>query len=338
MREDIELTDVTLACEDGQPVESHKVILAATSPFFQNLFKMNKHPHPLIYMRWMKSEDLVAIIDFLYCGETTINQENLDDFLTIAVELKLKGLKGGTNETYEERENVDMSKIKTEKCEQKTNNSSMSINLDKTEEVDIIVKYIMDETKLKNKEADTKETFPGEAKSYQATLDDILAFKLKLKDLIVEANDTTDDREIIDDPDNEIQQTNLKLSSEQNSTSISVKYNESEEGNQNTEYAKDESILQNAASNIKVNFTGEVQELDDIIKTMWIMNNIDGQCVYVCKPCGKKDKSHSHMKEHIESKHIQGMSHSCNICEKIFKTRMGLRKHRPRQCNTHLGT
>ena len=65
---DKEFTDVTLACEDGKQVEAHKVILAASSPFFKDILKRNKHPHPLIYMRGLKSEDLLAIIDFLYFG------------------------------------------------------------------------------------------------------------------------------------------------------------------------------------------------------------------------------------------------------------------------------
>ena len=51
LREDKDLTDVTLACEDGKQVEAHKVVLAASSPFFKDILKRNKHPHPLIYMR-----------------------------------------------------------------------------------------------------------------------------------------------------------------------------------------------------------------------------------------------------------------------------------------------
>ena len=42
----------------------------------------------------MKSEDLVAIIDFLYLGEANVHQDNLDSFLSVANELKLKGLTG----------------------------------------------------------------------------------------------------------------------------------------------------------------------------------------------------------------------------------------------------
>ena len=36
LRDDKELTDVTLASDDGQQIKAHKVILAACSPFFQN--------------------------------------------------------------------------------------------------------------------------------------------------------------------------------------------------------------------------------------------------------------------------------------------------------------
>ena len=98
LRKDLDLSDVTLVCEDLQQVEAHKIILAASRPFFTNVFKNNKHPHPLIYMRGMKSEDLVAILDFLYYGEANIYQANLENFLNIAEELKLRGLQTGTKE------------------------------------------------------------------------------------------------------------------------------------------------------------------------------------------------------------------------------------------------
>ena len=51
LRKDNDFTDVTLACEDGQQVEAHKVILVASRPFFQKLLGRNKHPHPLIYKK-----------------------------------------------------------------------------------------------------------------------------------------------------------------------------------------------------------------------------------------------------------------------------------------------
>ena len=98
LREVNDFADVTLACEDGQQVEAHKVILASSSPFFQKLLRRNDHPHPLIYMRGVKSDDLLAIMDFLYNGEANVSQENLDSFLAFAEELQLKGLMDKTED------------------------------------------------------------------------------------------------------------------------------------------------------------------------------------------------------------------------------------------------
>ena len=125
LRKENEFADVTLACEDGQQVEAHKVILAASSPFFQNLLKINNHQHPLIYMRGLRYEDLVAILDFLYHGEANIYQENLDSFLVIAEELKLKGLTGSENDEAARKpiENIDTN-IQTHRDKKKDDSKS----------------------------------------------------------------------------------------------------------------------------------------------------------------------------------------------------------------------
>ena len=109
LRKDKDFADVTLACEDGQQIEAHKVILAASSPFFQNLLKKNKHPHPLIYMKGIKHEILLAVVDFLYLGEANVFQESLDSFLEIAEELRLKGLMGQTEDSAKTETNKQCS-------------------------------------------------------------------------------------------------------------------------------------------------------------------------------------------------------------------------------------
>ena len=83
---------MTLACEDGAQVVAHKVVLVSCSPFFKDLLQRNKHPHPGIYMKGVRSEDLVAIRDFLYQGETSVCQENLNSFLALAEAFQLKDL------------------------------------------------------------------------------------------------------------------------------------------------------------------------------------------------------------------------------------------------------
>ena len=72
LRQDKEFTDVTLVCEDGQQVEAYKVVLVASSPFFLDILKRNKHPHPWIYIRSMRPENLMAMVDFFFHGEANV--------------------------------------------------------------------------------------------------------------------------------------------------------------------------------------------------------------------------------------------------------------------------
>ena len=115
LRDDKEFTDVTLACEDGQQMEAHKVILAASSPFFGEILQRNKHPHPLIYLHGFQPQDLLAVLDFLYFGEANVYQENLDSFLAIAEELKLKGLTGQTSSDKMKQETPSTENAKQKK-------------------------------------------------------------------------------------------------------------------------------------------------------------------------------------------------------------------------------
>ena len=115
LRGDNDFADVTLACDDGQQVEAHKVILASSSPFFQKLLARNKHQHPVIYMRRVKYDDLLATMDFLYRGETNVFQDDLDSFLALAEDLQLKGLMGKGDEKFEvdEKPSTSISPPKT---------------------------------------------------------------------------------------------------------------------------------------------------------------------------------------------------------------------------------
>jgi hypothetical protein len=53
LREDKDVFDVTLACDDDQ-IQAHKVILSACSPFFRSILKGNRHEHPLLYLKGVK--------------------------------------------------------------------------------------------------------------------------------------------------------------------------------------------------------------------------------------------------------------------------------------------
>ena len=231
LREHNDFADVTLACENGHQVEAHKVILAASSPFFQNLLRKNKHAHPLIYMRGVKLEDLVAIIDFLYHGETNVHQENLDNFLNMAEELQLKGLTG---------RNTDSDVIEDVKEQENINKKRQEIPEGKPKQI-------------KKIEGNSDANYPlEEFKSY-----DTAAFT----------------NEIISD----------------------------------------------------------LQGLDEKIKSLSTIVKRDGKRVYTCKVCGKEGSYPTQMRDHVEANHIEGISHPCNYCEKTFRCRDSLRKHKSSQ-------
>ncbi|XP_023337727.1 protein tramtrack, beta isoform isoform X4 [Eurytemora carolleeae] len=91
LRDDKDFFDITLACEDDQ-VQAHKVILSACSPFFRSILKRNQHQHPLLYLKGVKFSELQAVLNFMYQGEVNVAQEDLNSFLAVAEELKVKGL------------------------------------------------------------------------------------------------------------------------------------------------------------------------------------------------------------------------------------------------------
>ena len=85
-------SDVTLVGEGGDQIQAHRVIMAATSPIFEDILIKNDHPKPLIYMRGVKSSHLKLLISYIYHGEVEVSRDDFKDFLAVAAELRVKGL------------------------------------------------------------------------------------------------------------------------------------------------------------------------------------------------------------------------------------------------------
>ena len=61
----------------------------------------------LIYMKGVKSENLSGMVEFFYRGEANVSQGDLEDFLALADEMRLKGL----SKLEESQETLDDSQI-----------------------------------------------------------------------------------------------------------------------------------------------------------------------------------------------------------------------------------
>ena len=70
---------------------------------------------------------------------------------------------------------------------------------------------------------------------------------------------------------------------------------------------------------------GNASQLDEMMeKTLRKMPN--GNPLYKCKVCGK-EAINAHIKSHIETRHLEGFSISCNFCKNTFRSRHSLAQH-----------
>ncbi|XP_026840356.1 protein tramtrack, alpha isoform isoform X1 [Drosophila persimilis] len=84
-------TDVTLAVE-GQYLKAHKMVLSACSPYFNALFINHPEKHPIVILKDVPYSDMKSLLDFMYRGEVSVDQERLTAFLRVAESLRIKGL------------------------------------------------------------------------------------------------------------------------------------------------------------------------------------------------------------------------------------------------------
>lgn len=88
---DESFVDVTLAVE-GQLIRAHKMVLSACSPYFQALFVNHPDKHPIVILKDVPYSDMRSLLDFMYRGEVSVDQERLTAFLRVAESLRIKGL------------------------------------------------------------------------------------------------------------------------------------------------------------------------------------------------------------------------------------------------------
>jgi hypothetical protein len=70
---------------EPQPLSHYPIIpLSSGSNFFYGIFLKSNHTNMLIYLKEISSAELEHVPDFLYNGETSCTQEELNKFLETA--------------------------------------------------------------------------------------------------------------------------------------------------------------------------------------------------------------------------------------------------------------
>ena len=89
---DTDLADVTLISDDKEEFYAHRIVLSSCSNMFKFIFKRNKSSNPLLFLGGVNSINLGYILDYIYQGEVSILQDQLDSFLESAQKLEIEGL------------------------------------------------------------------------------------------------------------------------------------------------------------------------------------------------------------------------------------------------------
>ena len=75
--------------------------------------------------------------------------------------------------------------------------------------------------------------------------------------------------------------------------------------------------------------SSDLEILNDKINSMLEKTkNVNGKTIFRCKVCGKEAMHANDMRKHIEANHLEGVSIPCNLCEKTFRSRNALAKHK----------
>eukprot|EP00092_Neocalanus_flemingeri_P018398 GFUD01019911.1.p1 GENE.GFUD01019911.1~~GFUD01019911.1.p1 ORF type:complete len:240 (-),score=51.76 GFUD01019911.1:310-939(-) len=125
LRENEDFFDVTLVCDDNQ-VRAHKIILSSCSSFFKSILRRNPHQHPLLYLKGVKFDQIIAILNFMYSGEVSVGHAELNSFLLVAEDLKVNGLSQNILNKQHQNKWSDKTKLSSTSCS--ANNSNKPAN------------------------------------------------------------------------------------------------------------------------------------------------------------------------------------------------------------------
>lgn len=291
LREDKDFFDVTLACEDEQ-MQAHKVILSACSPFFRGILRRNKHEHPLLYLKGVKYADLVSVLNFMYQGEVNVAQEELNSFLAVAEDLRVRGL----SQNNEQPRN-----------KHPTRTRNFNDPAGPTDTKQVITK-------------NHKPTLPPASNKFQNENPEIQEI------VPVKSEPFPTETALVDQryPDN-IQQHNTTIVNQKYSTSIQ-QFNQGGVMTYTEDYGEYEAYEEADNDYSNTLPPDENNALDDLIaQSMSQILDETGSKLWNCDLCHRSNKSKQEIRRHMES-HLQ-VQHQCPHCEKQVQTREALRRH-----------
>lgn len=85
-------SDVTLVCDGMKKIKAHKNILWACSPVLKDILELDLSNNAIIYLRGVRHSIMESIIQFIYLGEVSLKEDDINELLFVAKDLKIRQL------------------------------------------------------------------------------------------------------------------------------------------------------------------------------------------------------------------------------------------------------
>jgi len=321
LREEKDFFDVTLACEENQ-VKAHKVILSACSPFFRSVLRTNPHQHPLLYLKGVRYQDLLAVLSFMYNGEVNVAQEELNTFLTVAEDLRVKGLTQNTTAEHQKKtttpppqESVRQFQRPREPPERET----LPIKRPRpAPPISNPVKgytqqqqhYDEDITEVVPVKSEPRDPLPQPQQSLEE--DDNTGYAQSSQEMVVE------------------QHVAIQDNVEHGAVALDQSYGDDGYGYDDYGDGYNNSVMMNT-SEMGAGMSGTDANKDEALISSKMTKFHDGVAsIWQCIECAYTSKLRHNMRNHIESQHTASQGYFCHHCDKFCKTKNALSLHKSR--------
>jgi len=298
IREEKDFFDCTLSCGARQ-IQAHKLILSACSPFFRSILKQNPHQHPLLYLKGVEFGDLQAVLNFMYHGEVNVAQEELNSFLTVAEDLKVKGLTQNSEQTAEQKTKKEPT-IAKPPSQRKADNEEQRPKPSRylTPSAPAPAPYLDNDVQevppVVKQEPPTQVLDPPTHSQQMATM-----------------------------PQTATQPEMFSQFSHQGSTVAQVDDSYVEDGYDYGEYEGEEGAVVEYSS---YQNTGSLETSLSYDGLNCMIQEIE-KGIFSCTECGKNSRNKKDLKRHIASKHMEGDPVRCELCGKQYKHKPSLQVH-----------
>jgi len=302
LREEKDFFDVTLACDDSQ-VQAHKVILSACSPFFRNVLRRNPHQHPLLYLKGVKYRELLAVLNFMYMGEVNVAQEELNSFLSVAEDLRVKGLTQGSaaeSSKVESRKEAPKPQVRSHDSGEKDSQSFIKRPRPNPQPTQTSVSHPIHSYQ----DDDIQEVVPVKSEPREHAPVPVAA------PIAQQSYHHPQEQSLIQDDQH--QQGTLAL--EDSYADENYDYGQYEEGYDD-------------GSGLTIGGMGTDANKDELIRSKMFKNDSG---LWQCTDCDHSSQHTTNLKNHIEVKHVGSSGYYCQQCNKFCSTKNALNNHRTR--------